>query len=148
MNKPKKYWLGLMAVISVHLVWDDAQLARAQHQLAKQVVQICKSQYGDDKGYFAGHWGWQYALEGSNWTSVEDDFKIPNNVCFSVSTVSWPQEIDNKCFEDTDKVPKFLQGVGLPIRVHSIEGLANYHSYMISNQPPIPTMTPFGWGYR
>ena len=90
MNKPKKYWLGLMAVVSVHLVWDDAQLARAQHQLAKQTVDYCKSQYGDQGGYFAGHWGWQYALEGSGWLPVEDDSIIPNNVCFSVSTVSWP----------------------------------------------------------
>ena len=31
--------------------------------------------------------------------------------------------------------------------MHSIEGRANYHSYMISNRPPIQTMTPFGWGY-
>ena len=35
--------------------------------------------------------------------------------------------------------------MGLPLHVHSIEGTANYHSYMISIAHN-PTITPFGWG--
>ena len=134
-------------VMSIHLVWDDAQLARAHHRLAKQTVAHCQSQYGDKIGYFAGHWGWQYALEAYNWLPAEDDLLIPNNVCFSVSSVSWPQEISNKCFIDTVNFEEEYKNIGLPLRVHTIEGTANYHSYMISNRPPIQTMTPFGWGY-
>ena len=145
-DKPIKYWVGLMGVISIHLVWDDAQLARAQHQLAKQAVAHCQSQYGEQTGYFAGHWGWQYALEYSGWNPVEDDLNIPNNVCFSTSNVSWPQEIGNDCFIDIIQFKKEYKNIALPLRVHTIEGIANYHSYMISNRPPIPTMTPFGWG--
>lgn len=141
-----KYWTITMAIVSTHLAWDDAQLAGAQHDLAKQVIQICKEQYGDEKGYFAGHWGWQYALEESYWSSVENDSKIPNNVCFSYSKVSWPQEIENNCFDSIVKIQGNYHNFGLPIRIHTAEGLANYHSYMISNRPPIRTMTPFGWG--
>ena len=141
-----KYWTITMAIISIHLVWDDAQLARAQNDLARQVIQICKEQYGEKIGYFAGHWGWQYTLEESGWSSVYDDSNIPINVCFSESKVSWPQEIENKCFEDIIQISSGYNRLGLPIRIHTAEGLANYHSYMISNRPPVPTMTPFGWG--
>ena len=52
-----KYWTIIMAIVSIHLAWDDAQLAKGQHHLARKVVQVCKEQYGDETGYFAGHWG-------------------------------------------------------------------------------------------
>ena len=136
----------LMAVVSVHLVWDDAQLANSQHDLAKQTVALCQSQYGEETGYFAGHWGWQYALEESGWVPVEDDDIIPNSVCFSESKASWPQEISNECFNGIVKLKSEYSSIGFPLRVHTVEGLANYHSYMISNRPPIPIVTPFGWG--
>tara|TARA_B100001093_G_scaffold447150_1_gene451890 strand:- start:25 stop:1572 length:1548 start_codon:yes stop_codon:yes gene_type:complete len=145
-DKWLKYWTLIMAIVSIHLAWDDAQLAKSQHHLARKVVQICKEQYGDETGYFAGHWGWQYALEEVGWSSVENDSTIPNNVCFSYSEASWPQEIDNICFEDVVRFEFDYDHFGLPIRVHTAEGQANYHSYMISNRPPLSTMTPFGWG--
>ena len=145
-SKWLKYWTLVMGIVSIHLAWDDAQLAKAQHQLAHQVVQICDTQYGETTGYFSGHWGWQYALEASGWESVEDDSKIPNSVCFSLSKSSWPQEISNDCFESFMSLQYPYDSFGLPIRVHTADGIANYHSYMISSKPPIRTMTPFGWG--
>jgi hypothetical protein len=127
-DKWLKYWTLIMAIVSIHLAWDDAQLAKSQHHLARKVVQICKEQYGDEAGYFAGHWGWQYALEEVGWSSVENDSTIPNNVCFSYSEASWPQEIDNICFEDVVRFEFEYDRFGLPIRVHTAEGQANYHT--------------------
>ena len=108
---------------------------------------LCQSQYGEQTGYFAGHWGWQYALEESGWIPIEDDSKIPNNVCFSESSVSWPQETLSICFDNLVNIKAEYKNIGLPLRVHTVDGMANYHSYMISNRPPISTITPFGWGY-
>ena len=146
-DKSKRYWVAIMGVISMHLAWDDAKLAQSQHNLAKQTVALCQTQYGERTGYFAGHWGWQYVLERHDWLPVEDDEKIPNSVCFSFSKSSWPQEVVNDCFDSTVKLQANYKNIGLPLRVHTIDGLANYHSYMISNRPPISTITPFGWGY-
>ena len=148
MGTPKwlKYFTPIIGLVSLHLVWDDAQLARAQYSLAQQVVQICEEEYGET-GYFAGHWGWQYVLENEGWTPIENDSNIPNNVCFSSSSASWPQEIDSNCFTDNRMLDGGYQIYGLPIRVHTAEGRANYHSYMISGDPPIKTTAPFGWGY-
>lgn len=146
-NRWFRFWIGIMGVISAHLVWDDAQLARSQHQLALEVTEVCTEVFGDTHGYFAGHWGWQHAMESFGWESIEDDSKIPNNVCFSDSSISWPQEHSNYCMKDVKNFNKGYTPLLLPIRVHTIEGRANYHSYMISHEPPIPVVSPFGWGY-
>ena len=139
-------WRLLFAVLSVHLVWDDAQLAKSQQELAKRSVAYCMEKFGE-RGLFAGHWGWQYVLEAENWKSVEDGLIIPNNVCFSYSDVSWSQEVDLRCIDETQIWEVKYRNWFMPLRVHTIEGQANYHSFMISNHPPIQTMTPFGWGY-
>ncbi len=142
-----KVYCGGLAVVSLHLVYDDAQFARSQHQLAKQVQDGCQDRYGDKTGYFAGHWGWQYALEKSNWASIDDDKKIPNNVCFSYSIRTWPQETSSKCFKNDSVYTQEYSPMLFPIRVHTIDGRANYHSFMISNSPPIRTVAPFGLGH-
>jgi len=141
-----KVWCVCLGVVSVHLVWDDAQLAHSQHRLSEQVTTYCLEEYNAESGYFAGHWGWQYNLEGHGWQSSEDDLKIPNNVCFVSSLRSWPQEASSNCWSEEILFDSGYSPLGLPIRVHTSTGLGNYHSYMISNDPPIHTITPFGWG--
>lgn len=141
-----RYFIPIAGLISLHLVWDDAQLAKAQHRLAHGVVELCEREYGE-AGYFAGHWGWQYALEQKEWIAIENDKIIPNNVCFSMSAVSWPQETTTDCFSDIRVFESNYYSKGLPIRIHTAEGRGNYHSYMFSASPPIKTITPFGWGY-
>ena len=142
-----KAYCGVLLIVSIHLVYDDAQLAHSQHKLAEQVQTACLEQYGDSVGYFAGHWGWQYAQEQSDWMSINDNDKIPNNVCFSYSLRTWPQETSSDCFEMDSTYTQKYRPLLFPIRVHTVDGLANYHSFMISNRPPIRTVTPFGWGH-
>ena len=141
-----KMWCWVLGFLSLHLVWDDAQLAKSQYTLAEEVTAHCFDEYQTDKGYFAGHWGWQYALQDRGWTPSENDSKIPNNVCFVKSFRSWPQESSNECWYEEVLFDSGYRSLLLPIRVHTIEGQGNYHSYMISNDPPIRTITPFGWG--
>lgn len=138
-----RWWMGAWALISLHLVWDDAQLAQSHQVLADQVHQQCDL----EQKYFSGHWGWQYALESYGWSIVDDDSKIPNNVCYSYTDRTWPQEINNKCLvEDVVLIEPYKNTI-LPIRVHTVEGQSNYHAFMISNVPVIPTYTPWGVGW-
>ncbi len=139
-------WMLCLGFISVHLVWDDAQLAQKQHQLVEQVQSYCQEKYHQSTGYFAGHWGWQFAMEQHGWKAIDDDLIIPNNVCYSYSIRSWPQSHGVECLEDKRIFSVEYQSLFLPIRIHTAEGYANYHSYMISAEPPIHTITPYGWG--
>ena len=139
---PSRWWLMGWGVVSLHLVWDDAQLARSQHQLADMVNDACP----DTVKYFSGHWGWQHNIESLDWVAVDNDTKIPNSVCYSYSERSWPQQVANDCWgEETWFVMPF-ETVGLPLRVHTVDGASNYHSFMISNEPPFPTYAPWGIG--
>ena len=122
-------------LIGFGLALDDFELAKAQHDLALVV--------GDKQpGVFAGHWGWQYYMESQGWKPIEDDEVIPNGVYFASSARSWPQEPSLSCLADK-KVYSAADKWWGP-RVHTIQGRANFHSYMISGFGE--TYVPWGWG--
>ena len=135
-------WMIGWAIISIHLVWDDAKLAQSQKVLALQVNDLCDV----DLKYFSGHWGWQYSLEANGWQVVDEDSKIPNNVCYSYTYRSWPQSIENTCWKNPIDLIEEYKSISLPIRVHTTDGKSNYHSFMISNVPVISTYAPWGIG--
>ena len=81
-KQTEKYWVGLMAVVSIHLVWDDAQLARAQHQLAKQTIVIFATVNMEKNRLFCRSLGLAVCLRSSGWSSVEDDSKYRTMFAF------------------------------------------------------------------
>ena len=138
-----RWWMVGWSLISVHVAWDDAQLAKAHEVLAEQVNEQCDL----EQKYFAGHWGWQYALERYGWKAVEGDLIIPNSVCYSYTDRSWSQNIENMCWEEEIIFAQEYKNTLFPIRVHTIDGQSNYHSFVISNVPPVPTYAPWGIGW-
>ena len=86
-----------------------------------------------DQGRFAGHWGWQYHLEGSGWQPLEEDSPVPEGQLLAVSSISWPQAPASGCFE----LIQCVSAAPLPYlpRVHAPVAGANLHSFSSS---PIP----------
>lgn len=117
---------------------SDAELAHAQHRLALRVL----AEAGDETGLVAGHWGFQHHLEAAGWRPLEDDAAVPPGTLFARSEVSWPQQTSG-CLTPlgTASVP-----ARLPLRIHSADGGANLHSFVVSATPPVPVLAPWTLG--
>ena len=83
-------------------------------------------------------------MEKEKWQSIDEDIIIPNDVWYASSIRSWPQSIGNKCWDEEVLVSLEERPFGL--RIHSVDGRVNYHSFMISNDPPIRSYAPWGFG--
>lgn len=153
LEKKILYILGMFfSFLSWGLAGDDMLFAQAQQMLVQQSKQACvdiQQRYTIQDFYYAGHWGFQYYFEIENWKIVENDTIIPNNVCSVRSLRSWPQETLDDCWQYTEILTYSPSDVLLysPFRVHSPTMHSNYHSYMISDSPPIPTFAPWAVSY-
>ena len=149
LEKKILYILGMFfSLLAWGLAWDDMLFAQAQQILGLQSKQTCfdiQKKYSIQDFYYAGHWGFQYYFETQKWKTIENDTIIPNNVCSVQSLRSWPQETLDDCWQYTEILTYAPSEVLLysPFRVHSPTMHSNYHSYMISNSPPIPTFAPW-----
>lgn len=134
---------GIGLFLSISLAWDDYSLALAQKQLAEQVEQARKEN-GCTKGYFAGHWGWQYYLESKNWEPIEAGQQIEKEACIAFSEAAWSQEFQTDCPEINIYTE---EQVMLPIRLHSRYSRVNYHSNYLSAEPALMGFAPWGFGF-
>lgn len=125
--------------LSVALSIDDLELARAQRDLAAQVIAAAP-----EPGWIAGHWGWQHHLEAAGWSPLEEDTPLPPGQLLAVSADAWPQEAGSGCQETllTAAAPDRWPGP----RVHTAEGAANLHAFLIASDPPTETYAPWGFG--
>ena len=131
-------WLaGAVAVnllVGLGVSVDDYRFAKA-HELAAQLV-------GPGPGSFAGHWGWQHHLEEAGWTPLEDD-GAPLSP-HAVALAPWPQQPgEGHCLRLVEEytLPDTWPGP----RVHTAEGFANLHAFVISGEPPVETYSPWSF---
>jgi hypothetical protein len=124
-------------VLSLLLALDDLELARAQRAAADRVIAM-------GTGLFVGHWGWQHHLEAAGWQALEEDAPVPSGVLLARSEIAWPQEAGLSCRTPVDdfSIPDFWPGP----RVHTVEGAANLHAFLIAGEPPVSAYAPWGWG--
>lgn len=123
--------------LSLLLALDDLELARAQRQAADRVIAM-------GTGLFVGHWGWQHHLEAAGWQALDEDASVPSGVLLARSAVAWPQEPAPSC---TEPVADFTIPDAWPgPRIHTAQGAANLHAFLIAGQPPIPAYAPWGIG--
>lgn len=125
--------LGLGALLLV----DDARLARAQVDLAEEVLAVA----GGETGLFAGHWGFQGRLEAAGWTAIEEDAPVPTGALFARSAVAWPQEPAPGCLTPLGRweAPDPWPGP----RVHSAAGAGGLHAFLVAGDPPVQTFAPW-----
>ena len=130
--------VGTLA-LSILLAVDDLELAHAQSELAARVQSDA-----DAPGLIAGHWGWQHHLSAAGWVPLEEDAVLPPGAFLAVSSVAWPQEPAPGC---RDRVGTYTALDRWPgPRVHTVEGAANLHAFVISADPPVETYSPWGFG--
>jgi hypothetical protein len=133
--------VGATGALSVLLAMSDLRLSRAQHGLAQRVLALA----GGEPGLIAGHWGWQHHLEAAGWTALEDDAEVPFGALLARSAIAWPQTPAEGCFTEVAVLsapPAALPGP----RVHTANGRANLHAFMVSGQPPLETYAPWWFG--
>lgn len=125
--------LGLSALLLI----DDRHLAEAQAKLVARVLTASKG----ETGLFAGHWGWQHALEEAGWRAIEDDAAVPPGTLFARSQDAWPQSAASGCFVPvaTWAEPDLWPGP----RVHTAAGAANLHAFSVAGEPPVETYAPW-----
>jgi len=117
---------------------DDLAFALAQRDLAARVQAAAGG-----PGHIAGHWGFQHHLEAAGWTSHEDDAPLPPGTPLARSAAAWPQEAAGCVVE----VGRFDAPAVWPFpRVHTRDGAANAHSFLVAGDPPLPVFSPVGWG--
>ena len=81
-------------------------------------------------------------MEERGWHSIEEDVVIPNDVWYASSSVAWSQQPAASCMEK--KQEWMIEDQWWGPRIHTIDGRANFHSYMIAG--PIETYVPWSWG--
>lgn len=125
--------IALQALVALGVSIDDQALARAQARAAQQVSAL-------GSGTFAGHWGWQYAMEAAGWRALEEG-AVPEGL-FAVDWIAWPQEPSERaCLVPvlTLAMPDSFPGP----RVHTAEGGANLHAFLVAGSPPTETYAPW-----
>ncbi len=127
----------LTPTLSVLLAIDDLELARAQRQAADRVIAA-------GTGLFVGHWGWQHHLEAAGWRALDEDTPVPHGVLLARAQGPWPQEPAPSCTEPVDafSIPDVWPGP----RVHTTQGAANLHAFLLAGDPPVPAYAPWGFG--
>ena len=131
----------LAPVLALLLAIDDARLAWAQRHLAQWAADLRPQ---DRPVRFAGHWGWQHHLEGLNLRPLEDDAPLPIGAVLLRSAVAWPQSPAPGCWRALGQ--SAMSPTPWMPRVHTLEGAANFHAYMIAGEPPVPTFAAWGFG--
>ena len=123
--------------LSSLLAIDDLELARAQRQAAERVSAA-------GTGLLAGHWGWQHHLEAAGWRALDEDEPVPPGVLLATSRAAWPQEPGPSCLEEVASfsIPDVWPGP----RVHTREGAANLHAFLLAGRPPVPAYAPWSIG--
>ncbi len=131
-------WLGAAVaanlLIGVGVLVDDYGFARA-HERAAELV-------GPGPGSFAGHWGWQHHLEAAGWTALEDD-GLPG-ARHAVALAPWPQEPSEAACLVPVETWELVDAWPGP-RVHTAQGFANLHAFVIAGQPPVETYSPWSF---
>ncbi len=130
----------LTLLLALLLAQDDLRLAQAQQELARHMDRTARSEGGP--GVFAGHWGWQDALERRGWRPLEEDFPIAPGQLFASDDAAWPQEPGESCLVPLDAAT--IEGPPVPLpRVLAPRGGANIHASMVSGRPPLETYAPW-----
>lgn len=127
--------VAIQALVALGVSIDDQNLARAQERAAREISSL-------GTGTFAGHWGWQYAMEAAGWRPLEED-ALPEGL-FAVDWIAWPQEpAERACLVPirTLTMPDHFPGP----RVHTAEGGANIHAYLVAGDPPVETYAPWSF---
>jgi hypothetical protein len=133
---------GTLALTAL-LALSDQRLARAQKALANRVLAFTDG----ETGLVAGHWGWQHHLESAGWTPLDDDAPVPFGMLVATSSISWPQEPGPGCFTEVAAFAAPAHNLPLP-RVHTFDGAANLHAFVVSARPPRETYAAWGFGFE
>jgi hypothetical protein len=135
--------VGLQAVLGLLLLLDDARFAEAQHALAARIADRADALDPEALAprLFAGHWGWQHALERRAWRPVDEDAALPVGALFAVADAPWPQEPGEGCLQLLleEEAPAAWPGP----RVHTADGAANLHANVVAGHPPVETYAPW-----
>ena len=132
----------MTVTLSLVLAISDLRFARAQSQLAKRLLAMTEG----ERGFFAGHWGWQHHFEANGWKPLEEDTAVPFGALLATSEVAWPQEPQDGCFTQVATLSAPASWLPIP-RVHTSQGAANFHAFVISQAPPVETYAPWGFGF-
>jgi len=121
----------LTLTLSLGLAADDHDLAMVQRDMAVQL-----SEMDEERARYAGHWGLQYHLMGTDWRQLEEDSPVPDGRLLAVSAISWPQAPAPGCFQ----LVQCIAASPLPYlpRVHAPEAGANFHAHLASGPPGRP----------
>lgn len=126
------------------LALDDLELARAQEALAAEVIAAAEEFEAEGTGLVAGHWGFQHHLEAAGWAPLEEDAPVPRGTLLAVSAVAWPQSPGPGCLAPLGRWTATDAWPGP--RVHTREGAANVHAFVLSARPPVESYAPWGLG--
>ncbi|MCB9765879.1 MAG: hypothetical protein H6739_39260 [Alphaproteobacteria bacterium] len=125
--------IAVNALVALGVSFDDLEMARGWQRVAAEVS-------ARGSGQFAGHWGWQRAMEAAGWRALEEG-EVPTGL-FAVAWAPWPQEpgaaaclvpVDQWVIEDRFFGP----------RVHTAAGAANVHAFVVAGLPPTETYAPW-----
>jgi len=149
--RPGRGWVlaavAAQVVLGLGLAVDDFAMARAGQQAAAWAdtealaCLQCESRE-DRRRVYAGHWGWQHALEQRGWRALEDEERLAPGLVLAVAESPWPQQPhESTCLQRLAEhaVPDGFPGP----RVHSAAGRANLHAFMIAGEPPLETYAPW-----
>ena len=140
LRRAQERWIqaavALTLALSLGLATDDLEFSQAQQRSAQQAAQ-------HGPGLIAGHWGFQHALEQRGWVALEDDSMLPPQGVLARSPNAWPQSATG-CHALISS--HTTADAWLGPRVHTRQGGANIHGFMISDQPPMPVIAPWSFG--
>jgi len=131
---------GMQIALALGLAVDEQAQARAQHEAAQDAIRAAGALPGERR--FAGHWGWQQALEAAGWRALEDEQRLAPGALLAVAATPWPQQpADGTCLEPlwAQTYPDRWPGP----RAHSAAGRANLHAYLVAGTPPLETYAPW-----
>ncbi len=121
-------------ILALILAIDDADLAATQERAADRAATA-------GQGRFAGHWGFQHHLTERGWIAIEDDETLAPATWVATSSIAWPQQPANDCWDFMEVIPMGDPRPGL--RVHTRAGGANIHGHMLAGTPPVRVFAPW-----
>ncbi|MFH1469254.1 MAG: hypothetical protein ABIO70_33020 [Pseudomonadota bacterium] len=134
--------LGLQAALALLLAVDDQAQAQADLQAARDVQAAAVGL--DGPRAYAGHWGWQHALERAGWSAIEDEAPLSAGTLLAVAAAPWPQRpAEGTCLEPLWERGYRARWPGP--RVHTAAGRANLHAFLVAGEPPLETYVPWSF---